>query len=170
MKIAIIGATHGIGLAMAQAVLADSHEVSALARIPDRMPMSHVRLCIVAGDAQEPDAIAKVVEGQDVVCDCLGTTRVMQTITLSPVARRTFRKRSSLNNCSSPLPVSAPAIAEDTISLLSRRGTMLSERFQENQVLPFPSSATSVSYIDRRNTKSEEERCSTGRKKTIRFL
>jgi putative NADH-flavin reductase len=82
MKIAVIGATRGIGLAMAQAALADGHEVTALARIPGRMPMSDPRLRIVAGEAEDPDAIAKVVEGQDVICDCLGTTRVMQTITL----------------------------------------------------------------------------------------
>jgi putative NADH-flavin reductase len=82
MKIAIIGATRGIGLAMAQAALADGHEVSALARMPGRMPISHSSLRIVAGDAQDPDAIAKVVEGQDVVCDCLGTTQVTQTITM----------------------------------------------------------------------------------------
>lgn len=82
MKIAIIGATRGIGLAMAQAALEDGHEVTALARIPGRMPISHLRIRIVAGDAQDPDAIANVVEGQDVICDCLGTTRVMQKITL----------------------------------------------------------------------------------------
>lgn len=82
MKIAIIGATRGVGLAMAQAALADGHEVFALARVPGRMSISHPRLRIVAGDAQDSDAIGKVVEGQDVVCDCLGTTRVMQTITL----------------------------------------------------------------------------------------
>jgi putative NADH-flavin reductase len=82
MKIAVIGATHGIGLAMAQAALADGHEVTALARMPGRIPINHSRLHIVAGDALDPDAIVKVVDGQDVVCDCLGTTRVMQTITL----------------------------------------------------------------------------------------
>ena len=82
MKIAVIGATRGIGLVMAQAALADDHEVSALARMPSRMPISHLCLRIVAGDAQDPDAIAKVVEGQDVICDCLGTTKVTQTITM----------------------------------------------------------------------------------------
>src|SRR5690349_16630310 len=82
MKIAIIGATSGIGLALVQAALADGHEVTALARTPDRMPMSDSRLRVVAGDAQDPDAVAKVVEGQEVVCDCLGTTRVTETITL----------------------------------------------------------------------------------------
>ncbi|OCK55425.1 SDR family oxidoreductase [Bradyrhizobium sp. LMTR 3] len=82
MKIAIIGATRGIGLAMAQAALADGHDVTALARTPRRMPLSHANLRIVAGDAQDPDAIAKVAEGQDVVCDCLGTTNVTQKISM----------------------------------------------------------------------------------------
>jgi len=82
MKIAIIGATRGIGLAMAHAALADGHEVTALARTPARMPINHARLHIVAGDAQDPDAITKVVEGQDIVCDCLGTTNVTQSITM----------------------------------------------------------------------------------------
>lgn len=82
MKIAVIGATQGIGLALVQAALADSHEVTALARAPERMPISHPRLHVVAGDALDPDAVTKVVEGQDVVCDCLGTSKVTQTITL----------------------------------------------------------------------------------------
>lgn len=82
MKIAIVGATRGIGLAMAKAALADGHDVTALARIPDRMPMRHSRLLVIAGDAQDPDAIVRVVEGQDVVCDCLGSANVTQTITM----------------------------------------------------------------------------------------
>lgn len=82
MKIAVIGATRGIGLAMAQAALADGHEVTALARTPTRIPISHLHLRIVEGDALDFDAISKVVEGQDVVCDCLGTAKVMQTTTL----------------------------------------------------------------------------------------
>lgn len=82
MKIAIIGATRGIGLALAQVAMADGHEVTVLARDPSRVPTSDRRLRVLAGDAQDMDVIGKVVEGQDVVCDCLGTTRVMQTIIL----------------------------------------------------------------------------------------
>lgn len=82
MKIAVIGATRGIGLAMTKAALADGHEVTALARTPSRIPISHSHLRILQGDALDPDAIFKVVEGQDVVCDCLGTSNVIQTITL----------------------------------------------------------------------------------------
>jgi putative NADH-flavin reductase len=82
LRIVVIGATRGIDLAMVQAALADGHDVTVLARMPDRMPISHSRLGIIAGDAQDSDTIAKVVEGQDVICDCLGTKKVTQTITM----------------------------------------------------------------------------------------
>lgn len=82
MKIAIIGATRGIGLATAKAALAEGHEVTVLARMPDRMPIRHQRLRVIAGDAQDSHAIVRVVEGQDVVCDCLGTANVTKTISM----------------------------------------------------------------------------------------
>ncbi|GGE07693.1 putative NADH-flavin reductase [Rhizobium sp. BK226] len=82
MKIAIIGATRGIGLATAKTALKDGHEVTALAREPSRMPIKHSRLRILQGDAQEANAITGLVTGQDVVCDCLGTANVTRTITM----------------------------------------------------------------------------------------
>jgi putative NADH-flavin reductase len=82
VKIAIIGATRGIGLELVKAALADGHEVTALVRNPAHMPVSDKHLRIVEGDALDPNAIVKVVEGQDVVCVCLGTTKITQTITL----------------------------------------------------------------------------------------
>ncbi|TEO19047.1 SDR family oxidoreductase [Pseudomonas aeruginosa] len=82
MRIAVIGATRGIGLALVQAALNDGHEVTALVRSPSTMPVSHPHLKVVAGDALDPAAVAGVVEGQDVVCDCLGTTNVTQKITM----------------------------------------------------------------------------------------
>jgi len=82
MKIAIIGATRGIGLELVKAALADGHEVTALVRTPGTMPLSDKHLKTIEGDAQDIEAIFKVVEGQDVVCDCLGTAKVTQTITM----------------------------------------------------------------------------------------
>jgi putative NADH-flavin reductase len=82
MKIAIIGATRGIGLALTQAALEDGHEVTVLARTPSRMTIHHSRLRIIAGDAMDFGAIEKTVEGQDVVCDCLGTANVTKKITM----------------------------------------------------------------------------------------
>lgn len=82
MKIAVIGATRGIGLAMVKAALADGHEVTALVRDPARMPVSNPHLHIIPGDAEDAEAVARVVEGQDVVCDCLGTKNVTQAVTM----------------------------------------------------------------------------------------
>jgi len=92
MNIAIIGATRGIGLALARAALSDGHAVTALARDPDRMPIRDARLRVVAGDAEDPVAVSKVVEGQDVICSCLGTTNVFQPISLFSHAAENLSK------------------------------------------------------------------------------
>lgn len=51
MKIAVIGATRGIGLALVQAALDDGQDVTALVRSSSHMPLSHPRLRVIAGDA-----------------------------------------------------------------------------------------------------------------------
>lgn len=82
MRIAIIGATRGIGLALTRQALADGHQVTALVRVPSSMTVSHPNLTLVEGAAEDLDAVAKVVEGQEVVCDCLGTKSVTRKITM----------------------------------------------------------------------------------------
>ncbi|WP_343672402.1 SDR family oxidoreductase [Chitinophaga sp.] len=82
MKIAVIGATRGIGLELVKIALAEGHEVTILARDPDRMPIADNHLRIIQGNALDWKAVFKVVEGQDVVCSCLGTTDVMKKITM----------------------------------------------------------------------------------------
>lgn len=76
MKIAIIGATRGIGLALTKQALDDGHEVTALVRDPNRMELTNSLLQLIQGDATNPDSIAKIIEGQEVICDCLGTKNV----------------------------------------------------------------------------------------------
>lgn len=82
MKIAVIGATRGIGAALVQAALDDGHDVTALVRDAGRMALSHPRLRIIVGDALDPAALAVAVEGQSVICDCLGTTNVTKPVTM----------------------------------------------------------------------------------------
>jgi putative NADH-flavin reductase len=92
MNIAIIGSTRGIGLALVSAALSDGHTVTALARNPDLMPLRDERLRVVAGDAEDPVAVSKVVEGQDVVCSCLGTRKLFQAISLFSRAAENLSK------------------------------------------------------------------------------
>ena len=82
MKIAIIGATRGIGFELTKQSLADGHVVTALVRDPGRMSINHPNLHIIEGDATNPDSVAKAVKGQDVICDCLGTKNVSKPQTM----------------------------------------------------------------------------------------
>ncbi len=82
MKMAVIGATRGIGLALVRTALADGHDVSALVRDPSKMPPLRGNLRIAVGNAENTRDVKDFVEGQDVVCDCLGTGKVTQKITM----------------------------------------------------------------------------------------
>ena len=82
MKIAVIGATRGIGLALVRAALTDGHEVVALARNPAKMQLLDPKLRVIKGDATSAANIATFVKGQDVVCDCLGTKNVTGRVTM----------------------------------------------------------------------------------------
>lgn len=92
MKIAVIGGTRGIGLSLVKAALTDGHAVTVLARNPDKMPLRDARLQVVQGDAQNSEDIAKVIHGQDVVCDCLGTNNVVKRITLFSTSAENLSK------------------------------------------------------------------------------
>ncbi len=92
MKIAIIGATRGIGFALTQQALEDGHKVTVLVRDPSRMSINHPNLQILKGDATNPDSITKVVEGQEVICDCLGTKNVSKPQTMFSIAAENISK------------------------------------------------------------------------------
>ena len=59
---------------MLDELLRGGHQVTALARAPDRVP-ARPGLTIVAGDAGDPAAVARVVSGSESVINCLGTSR-----------------------------------------------------------------------------------------------
>ncbi|WP_428925907.1 SDR family oxidoreductase [Marinibacterium sp. SX1] len=82
MKIAVIGATRGIGLELVRAALSDGHDVTALVRDPASMTEEHPRLCLVKGSAEDAAAVAEAVRGQEVACDTLGTRNVTGEVRL----------------------------------------------------------------------------------------
>lgn len=72
MKIAIIGASRGIGYELLRMAIEEGHEVSALLRNPAKLNISDARLKIVTGDILNPASVAAVTAGQDAVCVCIG--------------------------------------------------------------------------------------------------
>lgn len=72
MKILVIGAASGIGLALTKLALEDGHEVTALMRTPSKMTLLHPKLRIVTGDVRDQASIEAALVGQDAVCTTIG--------------------------------------------------------------------------------------------------
>lgn len=73
MKIVVFGATGGVGKLFVQQAVEKGHEVTAFVRTPSKMDIQNVQ--IVQGDAFDAKAVAAVIEGQDAVVSCLGSTK-----------------------------------------------------------------------------------------------
>src|SRR5215470_1105566 len=71
-KVLILGASRGIGLETAKAALRAGHNVRALARSAAGIPIQHVGLEKVSGDALESDTIRKALQDTDAVIQTLG--------------------------------------------------------------------------------------------------
>jgi putative NADH-flavin reductase len=74
MKIGIFGGTQGVGLEAVKQALADNHQVTVLARTPEKLQITDDNLTIVAGNVLNLQDVEKVVAGQDVIINSLGTT------------------------------------------------------------------------------------------------
>lgn len=72
MRVLIIGATKGIGLATTKAALAAEYEVRAFARSAATMTLSDPRLEKVKGDATSPEDVEAALAGVDAVILTLG--------------------------------------------------------------------------------------------------
>lgn len=73
MKVLILGATGHLGRYVTQAALDGGHTVTAFARNPGSLNISHEQLILHAGNAYNPEEVSDAVAGQDVVIVTLGS-------------------------------------------------------------------------------------------------
>jgi putative NADH-flavin reductase len=82
MKILIIGASKGIGLSLLEQAVQQDHTVTALVRNPEQISLSNERLKVVKGDIRDQNSLETAMEGQDLVCSCIGIGPTRKPVTV----------------------------------------------------------------------------------------
>lgn len=81
MKLTIIGASAGVGLACVTRALDRGHQVTTLSRSTESLK-PHANLTMLKGNATQPEDLKKAMQGADVVLVALGTGTSMKPTTL----------------------------------------------------------------------------------------
>src|SRR5436190_15220207 len=74
-RVLIVGATGGTGRELVAQALERGHAVTALARNPSALDVTHPRLRVMRGDALDYSTVEAAVQGQEVVICALGHKR-----------------------------------------------------------------------------------------------
>jgi putative NADH-flavin reductase len=72
MKIAIIGANGNIGSRITQEALNRGHQVTAIARNPEKLTIKNANLTLAKADALDTNQLAEVLKGHDAVVSSFG--------------------------------------------------------------------------------------------------
>jgi len=71
-RVLVIGGTSGIGLETVKLALARGHEVTAMARRPERMTLSHPRLTVLQGDVTVRENVINALADQQAIVFTIG--------------------------------------------------------------------------------------------------
>ena len=74
MRILVLGASQGTGALCVKAALAKGHAVTAFARTPSKLDLTHPQLTKVAGDFHDAASVRGAVKGHDAVIICASST------------------------------------------------------------------------------------------------
>lgn len=85
MRLTILGATGGIGRLLLPLALEQGHEVTALARAPEKITATGERLRVFGGNLLNTNEIASAIKGSDAVFSAFGPTTLRR-----PYLRRDF--------------------------------------------------------------------------------
>ena len=79
MKLLVFGASGPTGGHIVAQALEQGHEVTALVRDPGKFAVSHPRLKIALGNAEDAAAVAEAVRGQSAVLSALGRRKTLKS-------------------------------------------------------------------------------------------
>ncbi|MBW4522534.1 MAG: SDR family oxidoreductase [Scytolyngbya sp. HA4215-MV1] len=99
MKLLLIGASQGIGFELLQQALQAGHEVTLIARNPDRLEISHERLNVVKGDILNKSVLEQTVNGQDAVCITIGIKPTRKPVSVYSEGTKTVIEAMKKSSC-----------------------------------------------------------------------
>ncbi|XGW00244.1 MAG: NAD(P)-dependent oxidoreductase [Leptolyngbya sp. BL-A-14] len=99
MKLLLIGATQGIGLELLKQALQAGHDVTLLARNPDRLEIQHERLTVVKGGILDKGTIGQAVQGQEAVCITIGTKPTRKPVSVYSEGTKTVIEAMNQSSC-----------------------------------------------------------------------
>ena len=79
MKILILGSTGGTGQQLVKQSLDQNHEVTAIARDPSRLKLTHERLTMIKGNVLDKEIVWKALEGKEAVLSALGLGKSLKS-------------------------------------------------------------------------------------------
>lgn len=82
LNILIFGGTSGIGLETVKLGLARGHNITSIARRPERMPIENDKLTNLKGDITDISTFLEVVEGKHAIISAIGLSPSRETITI----------------------------------------------------------------------------------------
>ncbi len=86
MKVLIIGGSRGVGKAVLESGLDRGHDITVLARYPEKIKSAGRQVQVVKGDALNKDDLKAAVKGQDAVCSCIGVPITFKPVSLFSTA------------------------------------------------------------------------------------
>lgn len=99
MNLLVIGASQGIGLALVQQALQAGHQVTVIARNPDRLEIESVLLTVIKGSILDRDIIEPAVNGQDAVCITIGTKPTFKPVSVYSEGTKTVIGAMKESSC-----------------------------------------------------------------------
>jgi putative NADH-flavin reductase len=124
-RLLVFGATGGTGRQLVEQALQQGYVVTAFARDPSKIRLTHENLRVVQGDVLQPDSVEAAVAGQEAVLSALGVRPPVKILIPIVVATQIIVRTVSLSRSVALLiELGVPILS---ILLLTRRRTTLSE-------------------------------------------
>ncbi|MCA1221567.1 NAD(P)-dependent oxidoreductase [Streptomyces sp. 8L] len=104
MRITIFGATGRMGRLLVRQALDAGHTVTAYARTPDKLPLAHANLSVVAGQLDDDEAILEAVRAADAVVEGVGSESAATRRIIAAMGTAGVRRLVVVSTCSVPDP------------------------------------------------------------------